>query len=201
MIGLVRKDLIVLKKRFTAPQRIMVALALAAAVILAPAQTAAYAPLVLPMVGVAFLVELIRADQEGRWTLCLATLPVTNSAVVLSRYIFCALTVSGWSLMALCLTGVAALAAGVEFLPLLYLFLRGMWAAAYMAAVGVPASFLFKYETGFGVIAISAFPINFLKLLPVPAAVGLLALLIPCSYLASLFFYSRSLKNRPANYI
>lgn len=67
MIGLIIKDFLVFKKRFHLTYRLIGAAVLGLVIILYPAEGAQYVALLLPVMGVAFLTEIVKVEEKSDW--------------------------------------------------------------------------------------------------------------------------------------
>ena len=65
MTGLVFKDFIVFKKRFGPLYRIACAALLLSVILLFPGEGTGYTALCLPMIGMAFLTEIVKVDEQS----------------------------------------------------------------------------------------------------------------------------------------
>lgn len=203
MRGLVSKDLIVFKKRFGPLYRAACALLLLAAIFLLPHDGAGYIALCLPTMGVAFLTEIVKADEQSDWKDYLPVLPITSRDIVLSRYVFCALLLAAVSLVSLAACGVCAALHHFALADVMPHYIWGMWFGVLMMCVSIPSGCFFKNE-----ICTSAMMWCLLPLAPLrgtgidlklmaahPSAVTALlllsAVLMLCvSYAASLWIYT-----------
>ena len=94
MIGLIIKDFLVFKKRFHLTYRLIGAAVLGLVIILYPAEGAQYVALLLPVMGVAFLTEIVKVEEKSDWRDYLPALPIISREIVLSRYLFCGILFS-----------------------------------------------------------------------------------------------------------
>lgn len=157
MTGLIMKDVLVLLRRYRVWYWLAGAGLVTALVLTHAVRAAPFVAMLAPAVGTTFLVELIKVDHEGGWQRCLPALPVTCSDIVLSRYIFCALSAAAFGAMGAVLCAAASAVGRFPFASLWEDFAIGGFYALIVAAFGVPASFLFKYETGFTSMMAGAF--------------------------------------------
>ena len=88
MIGLVAKDLIVFKKICKPAYRLLGIILLLCACIFIPQGAIPYISLLLPLVGVAFLTELVKIEEKSDWKNYLPVLPITDKEIVVGRYLF-----------------------------------------------------------------------------------------------------------------
>ena len=79
MIGLVAKDFIVFKKICKPAYRLLGIILLLCACIFIPKAAIPYISLLLPLMGVAFLTELVKIEEKSDWKNYLPVLPETKS--------------------------------------------------------------------------------------------------------------------------
>ena len=97
MIGLIIKDFLVFKKRFHLTYRLIGAAVLGLVIILYPAEGAQYVALLLPVMGVAFLTEIVKVEEKSDWRDYLPALPIISREIVLSRYLFCGILLAAFA--------------------------------------------------------------------------------------------------------
>ena len=204
MPGLIVKDYLVFKMRFNWMYRLGSALLLALLVLLCPGQGSTYILLMLPMMGVAFLTEIVKVDEKSDWKDYLPVLPITAREIVLSRYIFCGLLLAAFGLLSLAL-GLAAWAlGGISLGALLENYIQGLWFAALALCFGIPGGYYFRNESCTGAmigacLLVSVFRTTgihatFFDLASFPlylTALSITALLLYASYCLSLRIYLR----------
>ena len=78
MIGLVAKDFLVFKKICKPAYRLLGIILLLCACIFIPQAAIPYISLLLPLMGVAFLTELVKIEEKSDWKNYLPVLPETN---------------------------------------------------------------------------------------------------------------------------
>ena len=78
MIGLVAKDFIVFKKICKPAYRLLGIILLLCACIFIPKAAIPYISLLLPLMGVAFLTELVKIEEKSDWKNYLPVLPETS---------------------------------------------------------------------------------------------------------------------------
>ena len=78
MIGLVAKDLIVFKKICKPAYRLLGIILLLCACIFIPQAAIPYISLLLPLMGVAFLTELVKIEEKSDWKNYLPVLPLLS---------------------------------------------------------------------------------------------------------------------------
>ena len=88
MIGLVAKDFIVFKKICKPAYRLLGIILLLCACIFIPQAAIPYISLLLPLMGVAFLTELVKIEEKSDWKNYLPVLPITDKEIVVGRYLF-----------------------------------------------------------------------------------------------------------------
>ena len=76
MLGLVTKDFLVFKMRFSLLYRLITVLVLCGTVFLFPHEGIRYIALMLPMMGIAFLTDIIRVEEKSDWKYYLPALPI-----------------------------------------------------------------------------------------------------------------------------
>lgn len=147
MPGLIAKDFLVFKMRFNWMYRLGCVLLIIILMLLYPVQGTAYILLMLPMIGVAFLTEIVKVDEKSDWKDYIPVLPITAREIVLSRYIFCGLLLAVFGLLSLAL-GLVGWAFGYLALSSLvenYIF--GLWFAVLALSFGIPGGYYFRNES------------------------------------------------------
>ncbi len=147
MQGLIAKDFLVFKMRFDWRYRLGSILLLSLVILLYPGRSASYVLLMLPMMGVAFLTEIVKVDEKSDWKDYLPVLPVTAREIILSRYIFCGLLLAAFGLLSMIL-GLTALAIGAIALgSLMENYVLGLWFAVLELCFGIPGGYYFRNES------------------------------------------------------
>lgn len=203
MIGLIAKDFLVFKKRFNLLYRLIGAAVLALAVILYPNEGVQYIALLLPMMGVAFLTEIIKIEEKSDWRDYLPALPITSREIVLSRYAFCGILIVAFTALSLILCAVASGLGDFALSAVMPDFILGVWYAVLLVCFGIPAGYFFKNDMCTGAMIGSCFVIMVIRTLGIDKVLfsnGTLmawivmiivaALLIYISYRVALWIYS-----------
>lgn len=146
MSGLVAKDFLVFKKCFRWIYRIACIAVLAGAVVLFPYKGAHYIALMLPVLGSAFLTEIVKVEEKTDWRGYLPALPITSREIVLSRYIFCGIVLSFFSVLSFALCLASAMYGGFALGDVMNDYIFGVWFAVLLVCFGIPGGFLFKNE-------------------------------------------------------
>lgn len=213
MTGLVSKDWIVFKKRFRPLYRVACAALLILAVLLLAGDRAGYIALCLPMMGMAFLTDIVKVDEQSDWKDYLPVLPVTSRDIVLSRYVFSGILLASLAAISLTASAVSAALHGFALAAVAPNYILGVWFGILMLCVSIPSGYFFKNEICTGAMmwcCLALAPARStgidLKLMragsPVVYFVLLLvtAVMLCASYLASLWIYTtkryRSVKGK-----
>lgn len=146
MTGLVSKDFIVFKKRFGPLYRIACAALLVFVILLFPSEGTGYTALCLPMIGMAFLTEIVKVDEQSDWKDYLPVLPITNRDIVLSRYVFCGLLLAAVSLISFAVCAVSAAIHSFALADVMPNYILGVWFGVLMMCVSIPSGYFFKNE-------------------------------------------------------
>jgi len=165
MIGLIMKDFIVFRKCFGWVYRIISAVVLAGAVILFPAEGIHYIALLLPMLGVGFLTEIIKAEEKSDWKDYLPALPITSREIVLSRYIFCGILLGGLLVLTFILCVVVGISGGIALNTIAMDYVLGAWFAVLMICFGIPGGYFFKNDLCTGAMIWSCFAIGIIRVI------------------------------------
>ena len=203
MTGLVAKDFIVFKKRFAPLYRIACAALLLLVILLFPGEGTGYIALCLPVIGEAFLTEIVKVDEQSDWKDYLPVLPITNRDIVLSRYVFCGLLLAAASLISFAACAVSAAIHQFALVDVMPNYVLGVWFGVLMMCVSIPSGYFFKNEIctstmmwcliPIGLIANSGIGIAFLHM-GSPAAIMtvllITALMLCASYALSLWIYT-----------
>lgn len=203
MIGLIAKDFLVFKKRFNLLYRLIGAAILALAVIIYPNEGAQYIALLLPMMGVAFLTEIIKVEEKSDWRDYLPALPITGREIVLSRYAFCGILIVAFTALSLILCAVASVLGDFSLSAVMPDFILGIWYAVLLVCFGIPVGYFFKNDMCTGAMIGSCFVIMVIRTLGIDKVLfsnGTLmawivmiivaALLIYISYRVAFWIYS-----------
>ena len=145
MTGLISKDFIVFRKRFTPLYRLIFAAALAL-VILLPNDGGEYIAVCLPAISMAFLAEIVKVDELSEWKDYLPVLPVTGREVVLSRYVFSWVLLLASIVISVAACAVSAAIYQFSLTSILPHFILGIWLGVLMMCVSIPTGYLFKNE-------------------------------------------------------
>ena len=108
MIGLVAKDFIVFKKICKPAYRLLGIILLLCACIFIPQAAIPYISLLLPLMGVAFLTELVKIEEKSDWKNYLPVLPITDKEIVVGRYLFSGILFVSLSVLTFLLCIIAA---------------------------------------------------------------------------------------------
>ncbi|MDE6281892.1 MAG: ABC-2 transporter permease [Oscillospiraceae bacterium] len=146
MTGLISKDFIVFKKRFSPLYRLASAALLILAVLLLSGDSAGYIALCLPTMGMAFLTEIVKVDEQSDWKDYLPVLPVTSRDIVLSRYVFSGILLSSVSAVSLAASAVSAAIHGFALAAVVPNYILGVWFGVLMLCVSIPSGYFFKNE-------------------------------------------------------
>ena len=203
MIGLIAKDFLVFKKRFNLLYRLIGAAILALAVIIYPNEGVQYVALLFPMMGVAFLTEIIKVEEKSDWRDYLPALPITGREIVLSRYAFCGILIVAFTALSLILCAVASVLGDFALSAVMPDFILGVWYAVLLVCFGIPAGYFFKNDMCTGAMIGSCFVIMVIRTLGIDKVLfsnGTLmawivmiivaTLLIYISYRVALWIYS-----------
>lgn len=203
MTGLIAKDFLVFKMRFRWPYRLIGVIVILGTMILFPQQGIQYIALMLPMMGIAFLTEIIKVEEMSDWKDYLPVLPITDHEIVLSRYVFCGVLLAVFAAFSFVLCAITSALSGVGLSAIMPDYLIGIWFAVLMVCFGIPGGYYFKNEMCTGSMIGSCVFIGmihttgadvFLFNLASPAAYLILliamALMVYISYRISLWIYS-----------
>ena len=146
MLGLVTKDFLVFKMRFNLLYRLITVLVLCGTVFLFPNEGIRYIALMLPMMGVAFLTDIIKVEEKSDWKDYLPALPITSHEIVLSRYVFCGLLLIALSAIGFSLCAIASLIGNFALGTIIPEYITGIWFAILMICFGIPGGYFFKNE-------------------------------------------------------
>lgn len=163
MIGLIIKDFLVFKKRFSLVYRLIGVVVLGAAVMLFPNEGVKYIALLLPMMGVAFLTEIIKVEEKSDWRDYLPALPITSREIVLSRYVFCGILLAVFTALSFFLCIIATVIGGFTLSTVMPDFVIGVWYAVLMVCFGIPGGYFFKNDMCTGAMIGSCFVIMVLR--------------------------------------
>ena len=156
MIGLITKDFLVFKKRFHLTYRLIGAAVLGLVIILYPAEGAQYVALLLPVMGVAFLTEIVKVEEKSDWRDYLPALPIISREIVLSRYLFCGILLAAFAATSFVICMIASLVGDFTLSSTMPNFLLGVLDAVLLVCLGIPAGYFFKNDmcTGAMIVAI-----------------------------------------------
>ena len=156
MIGLVAKDFIVFKKICKPAYRLLGIILLLCACIFIPQAAIPYISLLLPLVGVAFLTELVKIEEKSDWKNYLPVLPITDREIVLSRYLFCGILLAAFAATSFVICMIASLVGDFTLSSTMPNFLLGVLDAVLLVCLGIPAGYFFKNDmcTGAMIVAI-----------------------------------------------
>lgn len=163
MIGLILKDWIVFKKRFSPLYRIACGALLALAVLLLPGGSVGYIGLCLPMVGVAFLTEIVKVDEQSEWKDYLPVLPITNRDVVTSRYMFMGALLAAVSAVSFAACAVSAVVHQLALAAILPNYVLGVWFGILLLCVAIPSGYFFKNEICTGAMMWCLIPLSIVR--------------------------------------
>ena len=150
MIGLITKDFLVLNRKVNKFYKLLCAIVLVGIIVLLPENCAMYIGLLLPVVGVCFLVELIKVEEKSDWKDYLPALPLTSREIVLSRYLFCGILLAALSIVSLISCMIAPLIGSITLTEAMSYFISGVWFAVLVLSFGVPCGYFFKNEISAG---------------------------------------------------
>lgn len=203
MTGLIAKDFLVFKKRFHFLYRLVGAAILALAVIIYPNEGVQYIALLLPVIGVAFLTEIIKVEEKSDWKDYLPVLPVTSREIVLSRYVFCGILIVSFAALSLILCTAASILGDFALSAVIPDFILGVWYAVLLVCFGIPGGYFFKNEMCTGAMISSCFVILGVRTLGIDAVlfsrgtlmawivmIIVVALMLYVSYRAALWIYA-----------
>lgn len=100
----------------------------------------------LPMMGVAFLTDIIKVEEKSDWKDYLSALPITSHEIVLSRYVFCGLLLIALSALGFSLCAIASLIGNFALGTIIPEYITGIWFAILMICFGIPGGYFFKNE-------------------------------------------------------
>lgn len=146
MIGLIAKDFLVFKIRFHWLYRLMSVIILAGALILFPGQGIHCIAIMLPAMGLAFLTELIKVEENSDWKNYLPVLPITSHEIVLSRYVFCGVLLAAFAVLNFALCVAAALLGKFALGTIMSDYVLGIWFAVLMVCFGIPSGYFFNNQ-------------------------------------------------------
>lgn len=146
MLGLVTKDFLVFKMRFNLLYRLITVLVLCGTVFLFPNEGIRYIALMLPMMGVAFLTDIIKVEEKSDWKDYLPALPITSHEIVLSRYVFCGLLLTVLSAISFSLCAITALIENFALGTVMPEYITGIWFAILTICFGIPGGYFFKND-------------------------------------------------------
>lgn len=204
MIGLITKDFLVFNRKFNKFFKLLFAVVLVGVLVLFPENSAMYIGLMLPVLGVCFLSELSKVEEESDWKDYLPALPLTSREIVLSRYLFCGILLAALSIVSFLSCMLAPLISSITLAEAVFYFILGVWYAVLLLSFGVPCGYFFKNEicTGgmlgaigiFGIIRnTGADALLFRLASPVvyAAVIAFSILMVYVSYRVSLWIYTR----------
>lgn len=209
MKSLIVKDFLLSKKSFNKYYQIFMPIVLLAAVFLLPKEGILYVAVCLPVFAAAFPMELNAAERKSDWDKYLLTLPVSRSEIVLSRYVFCGLSVIV-SLVAVVFLGILSVPIlGVyTFAEIGWFSLGGLALGLLYMVLSLPLGYIFEGEMIKGatmgavcLLVVSLLAIRQTSLLTFLvscnyatisiAAIAVMLILIYVSYRVSLFGYRK----------
>ena len=141
MIGLVAKDFIVFKKICKPAYRLLGIILLLCACIFIPKAAIPYISLLLPLMGVAFLTELVKIEEKSDY---LPVLPITDKEIVVGRYLFSGILFVSLSVLTFLLCIIAAFTGHFSFTTVVPNLVLGMCCTMLTICLGVPSGFVFK---------------------------------------------------------
>ena len=144
MIGLVAKDFIVFKKICKPAYRLLGITLLLCACIFIPQAAIPYISLLLPLMGVAFLTELVKIEEKSDWKNYLPVLPITDKEIVVGRYLFSGILFVSLSVLTFLLCIIAAFTGHFSFTTVVPNLVLGMCCTVLTICLGVPSGFVFK---------------------------------------------------------
>lgn len=203
MTGLISKDFIVFKKKFKLLYRFACAVLLVLAVLLLSKEGAIYTAICIPAVGMAFLTEIVKADEQSEWKDYLPVLPITSHDIVLSRYIFSGLLLISLSIISFAACAVSAAIRDFSLATVMPGYFSGIIFGVLMMCFGIPGGYFFKNETCTGammwgcmVYGIARSTKIDIKLLSIGSplisilALAITILMLCVSYMVSLWIYT-----------
>lgn len=203
MTGLVAKDFIVFKKRFAPLYRAACAALLISVILLFSSEAAGYTALCLPMIGVAFLTEIVKADEQSDWKDYLPVLPIANRDIVWSRYVFIGLLLAAVAAISFAVCAASAAVHSFALADVMPNYILGVWFGVLMMCVSIPSGYFFKDEICTGAMMWCLLPLGIvrgtgidLELVRAGAPAVMVPLLLAAvvmlcvSYLVSLWIYA-----------
>lgn len=203
MTGLISKDFIVFKKKFNLLYRIACAALLVFVVLLLPKEGAMYTALCLPAIGMAFLTEIVKVDEQSEWKDYLPVLPITSHDIVLSRYVFSGLLLISLSIISFAACAVSAAIHDFSLAAIIPSYISGILFGVLMMCFGIPGSYFFKNEICTGAMMWSCIVFGIargteidIKLLSIGSplisilALAITILMLCVSYMVSLWIYT-----------
>ena len=152
MIGLVTKDFLVFKKICKPAYRLLGITLLLSACIFIPQAAIPYISLLLPLMGVAFLTELVKIEEKSDWKNYLPVLPITDKEIVVGRYLFSGILFVSLSALTFLLCIIAAFIGHFSFTTVVPNLVLGMCCTVLTICLGVPSGFVFKQSNCTGAI-------------------------------------------------
>lgn len=145
MNGLLTKDFLVIKRRYSLFYGIAVVVFLVGVFILFPQQAAIFVPVLLAPFSIASLAELAISDEKSGWKNYLPGLPLTRKEIVLSRYAFCGVLIAVTSIIGFIYGGLAVLVfRNWRIMDVLLASFGGLLFGLLMMMIGVPSSYFCK---------------------------------------------------------
>lgn len=146
MIGLISKDFLVFKIRFNWMFRLMSVIILAGVLVLFPGQGIRYIAIALPAMGLAFLTELVKVEENSDWQDYLPVLPITSHEIVLSRYVFCGALLAAFAVLNFVLCVVTVLLGKFALETIMADYMLGIWFAVLVVCFGIPSGYFFNNQ-------------------------------------------------------
>lgn len=209
MTGLFIRDILIIIRSFNIVIQVaVITIGLIGAFFIFPAETALYVPIFLPVIGVSLSVELVASDERSGWKKYLPVLPLTRREIVLSKYIFFFIIIVSTLLLSLAYSGLSIMIfRNWTFIEILLSALGGLLFAVLTLVVSVPSGYFFKGQLStfsmMGVIALIVifkstglitFLLNSNYLFAALIIIGILMILLYCSYYLSLLIYSGKIR-------
>ena len=103
-----------------------------------------YISLLLPLMGVAFLTELVKIEEKSDWKNYLPVLPITDKEIVVGRYLFSGILFVSLSVLTFLLCIIAVFTGHFSFTTVVPNLVLGMCCTVLTICLGVPSGFVFK---------------------------------------------------------
>lgn len=147
MSGLLIKDFLIIKRRYSMFYGIAVVVFFIGVFVFFPKQAAIFVPVLFAPFSVASLAELATSDEKSGWKNYLPVLPLTRREIVLARYAFCGILIAVTSVIGFIYGSLSVLIFGDWMITdILLASFGGLLFGLLMMMIGVPSAYFCKGE-------------------------------------------------------